>query len=141
MDGIQISSDEWVFWQSAAWPAVKLNATIVFTWCVMGVLVLVSWSVTRRLTTSTEIPRLQNLLEVLVTGIRNQIREVSGQNPGQYLPFVGTLFLFVGIANLLAIVPAIGRRRGHFQRQPRWQHAYSLRCLCMASRRREFSAT
>lgn len=105
MNGIQISTDEWVFWQSAAWPAVKLNATIVFTWVAMTLLVAVSWSVTRRLTTSIDIPRLQNQLEVLVTGMRNQIREVSGQEPGQYLPFVGTLFLFIVTANLLAIVP------------------------------------
>lgn len=103
--GIQISPDEWVFWQWAAFPAVKLNATIVFTWIAMAVLVLGSWLVTRRLSTSTTIPRWQNLLEVLVDGIRRQIREVSGQEPGQYLPFVGTLFLFIGVANGLAIVP------------------------------------
>jgi F-type H+-transporting ATPase subunit a len=50
--------------------------------------------------------RWQNLLEVLVTGMRDQIREVSHQDPGRYLPFVGTLFLFIGMANLLNVVPA-----------------------------------
>ncbi len=39
MDGIQITTDQWVFWQSDAWPTVKLNATIVFTWGIMGLLV------------------------------------------------------------------------------------------------------
>ncbi len=105
MDGIQITTDQWVFWQSQTWPAAKLNATIVFTWFVMAILAVGSWLVTRRLTTGTEIPRFQNLLEVLVTGIRDQIRDVSQQDPGNYLPFVGTLFLFIAMANLLSVVP------------------------------------
>ena len=105
MSGVQISTDEWIIWQSDAWPLVKLNATILFTWCVMVLLSVVSWLVTRRLSTGTKIPKLQNVLEVLVGGMRDQIREVSGRDPGQYLPFIGTLFLFICVANLLSIVP------------------------------------
>ena len=97
-----ISPDGVVFWQ---WGIISLNATIVFTWVVMGVMTLVSWLVTRRLSSGTDISRWQNLLEVLVTGIRDQIRQVSHQDPGRYLPFVGTLFLFIAMANLLNIVP------------------------------------
>jgi F-type H+-transporting ATPase subunit a len=44
-------------------------------------------------------------MEVLVKGMRGQIREISRQDPGEYLPFVGTLFLFIGVCNLLSIVP------------------------------------
>lgn len=105
MNGIQISPDDWIFWQSESWPAVKLNATIVFSWLVMTTLSIGSWLVTRRLAAGTELPRFQNMLEVLVTGIRDQIRDVSRQDPGQYLPFVGTLFLFIAMANLLSVVP------------------------------------
>jgi len=105
MDGVQITTDQWIFWQSGAWPAVKLNATIVFSWLVMAALAIGSWLGTRRLTTGTQIPRFQNVLEVLVTGMRDQVRDVSRQDPGQYLPFVGTLFLFIAMANLLSVVP------------------------------------
>jgi len=49
--------------------------------------------------------RLQNLMEVLVSALRDQIREISGQSPDPYLPFVGTLFLFLAFANLMSIVP------------------------------------
>lgn len=105
MSGVQISPDQWILWQSDAWPMVKLNATIVFTWMVMGLLTVLSWLTTRRLSTGTTIPRLQNVLEVIVGGMRDQIREVSGRDPGHYLPFVGTLFLFICVANLLAVVP------------------------------------
>jgi F-type H+-transporting ATPase subunit a len=61
--------------------------------------------VTRHLSTGTKISRWQNFLEVLVVGMRDQIREVSRQEPGQFLPFVGTLFLFIATANLFNIVP------------------------------------
>lgn len=99
---MRISPDAMVFFQ---WGPVTLNATIVFTWVVMALMVVGSWLVTRRLSTETRLSRWQNLIEVLVTGIRNEIREISGQVPDQYLPFVGTLFLFIAVANLLSIVP------------------------------------
>ncbi len=97
-----ISPDTIVFWQ---WGWFSLNATIVFTWLVVAIMTVSSWLVTRRLTTGTEMSRWQNLLEVLVTGIREQIREVSQHDPGRYLPFVGTLFLFIALASLLNVVP------------------------------------
>ncbi|MCK7548120.1 F0F1 ATP synthase subunit A [Marinobacter koreensis] len=97
-----ISPDSIVYWQ---WHALTLNATIVFTWLVMLILTVGSWLVTRNLSEGPELSRLQNLLEVVVTGIRDQIAQVSLQNPGPYLPFVGTLFLFIATANLLNIIP------------------------------------
>jgi F-type H+-transporting ATPase subunit a len=56
--------------------------------------------------------RWQNLLEVLVSGMREQIREVSQHDPGAYLPFVGTLFLFIAASNALAIVPGFAPPTG-----------------------------
>ena len=97
-----ISPDSLVLWR---WGPLPLNATIVFTWLVMAVLALASWLITRRLSTGTDMSRWQNLLEVVVTGIREQIEQVSHQDPSRYLPFVGTLFLFIAMANLLNIIP------------------------------------
>ncbi|HSH27028.1 MAG TPA: F0F1 ATP synthase subunit A [Wenzhouxiangella sp.] len=97
-----ISPDDVVLWQ---WGWFNLNLTIVLTWVVMAILVSVSWLISRRLRTDTEISRWQNLLEVVVVGMSDQIRAVSRQEPGRYLPFVGTLFLFIAVANLLNIVP------------------------------------
>ena len=82
-----------------------LNATIVFTWIVMGLLVITAWFVTRRLSIEPPISRWQNLLEIIVTYIREQIREITVQQPDRYLPFLGTLFLFIAVSNILAIVP------------------------------------
>jgi len=97
-----ISPDEIVLLR---WGSFELNATIVLTWGVMALLVVVSLAITRRLSTGIRMSRWQNLLEVLVTGMRDQIREVSRRDPGIYLPFVGTLFLFIATANLLMLVP------------------------------------
>lgn len=97
-----ISPDQIVLW---SWGPLRLSATIVYTWAVMAVLVLGSHLATRRLSTTPHISRRQNLLEVVVTGMRDQIREVSQQEPGRYLPFVGTLFTFIATSNVLAVVP------------------------------------
>lgn len=99
---MEISPDAVVYWRSGP---IVLNATIVFTWVVMAILAIGTRIVTWRLSDSEDISRWQNLLEVLVTGIRGQIRETTRQDPAHYLPFIGTLFLFIAASNLLIIVP------------------------------------
>ena len=84
---------------------LAINATIVYTWLIMALLVVVSWLITRRLTTDNSLSRGQNILEVVVIAINQQIREISQQQPERYLPFVGTLFLFIAVSNLLSVVP------------------------------------
>jgi len=84
---------------------VSLNATILFTWCIMALMTVVSWLVTRKLSSTTRLSRWQNFIEVLVISIRDEIREIGGQDPGRYLPLVGTLFLFIALSNLLSIIP------------------------------------
>jgi len=99
---VRLSPDEIIFWQHGF---LKLNATIVFTWGLMLVLVTGSWQVTRRLSTGLERSRWQNLLEIVVTGIVKQIADVGLGEPRKYLGFLGTLFLFVAAASLFTIVP------------------------------------
>ncbi|MBS4052287.1 MAG: F0F1 ATP synthase subunit A [Methylomonas sp.] len=99
---MKLSSDDTILVWLGPLP---INATLAYTWLVMAVLVLTSFLVTRRLRDDPSISRWQNLLEILVDGLREQIRQTSCQDPGPYLPFVGTLFLFIALSNLLAIVP------------------------------------
>lgn len=89
-------------WQ---WGPLLLNATILWTWVVMALLTVASWMVTRRPFDPRSPSRRQVILEVIVTALRTQIREISRQEPGPYLPFIGTLFLLIAGANLLSIVP------------------------------------
>lgn len=97
-----ITPDETVLWDSGF---ANINLTLVTTWVVMALLVGGSWMVTRRLRTGAEMSRWQNALEVIVSFLRDQIRDISGRKPDRYLPVVGTLFVFIMAANVLAIVP------------------------------------
>ena len=94
----EVTPDQVVYWQ---WGFVQLNATIVFTWVVMAILVIGSWLITRKLSTGPDISRWQNLLEIIVVGMRGQIREIAGPGADRYLPLAGTLFLFIAVSNLM----------------------------------------
>lgn len=97
-----LSPDAIIYWQ---WGPIKITATLVFSWLVIVLLTLLSYLGTRALTSGKDLSRSQNLLEAVVAFIRTQIREVSQQDPDPYLPFVGTLFLYIALANVLTIVP------------------------------------
>jgi F-type H+-transporting ATPase subunit a len=99
---MRISPDQLVYWQLGYF---KINATIAFTWALMLVLVLGSLLITRRLSTGLHRSRWQNVLEIIVLGITNQIKQVGLSSPEKFLPFLGTLFLFVAMASLCIIIP------------------------------------
>jgi len=99
---MELSPDAIVYWQSGV---ITINATLVFTWIVMLILTVGSWLITRNLSTGTEMSFWQNTLETLITFVQNQIRDITRQESGAYLPFIATLFLFISVSNLLAIVP------------------------------------
>jgi F-type H+-transporting ATPase subunit a len=99
---MRLSPDEIVFWQHGV---LKLNATIAFTWGLMLLLVVGAMLITRPLSIGLRRSRWQNILEIIVTTIANQIEEVGLNRPKKYLPFLGTLFLFVALAALCTILP------------------------------------
>lgn len=99
---MHLGPDDIVFWRLGP---LTLNATIVFTWLLMAVLVGVSALVTRGLSTTHERSRWQDLLEIVVTGIEKQITDVGVRPARDYLGFLGTLFLFIASASLATIVP------------------------------------
>lgn len=100
---MHITPDQTVLWQ---WGFVHINATIIYTWLVMLLLTGGSWLVTRSLGSSDQPrSRWRNAMEVVVETIRGQIREICPQGGDTYLPFVGTLFLFIAVSNVLDIVP------------------------------------
>jgi F-type H+-transporting ATPase subunit a len=99
---MRLSPDEWIFWQHGFF---KLNATIVFTWALMLVLVVGSMLVTRGLSTGHRRSRWQNLLEIVVTMIRTQIEDVGLRQSHKFLGFLGTLFLFVASAAVCTVIP------------------------------------
>lgn len=97
-----ISPDELVVWE---WGLVRVNATVLWTWVVMALLAVGSWAATRHLTTGPDPSHVQVLLETVVDAIRTQIEEITTSAVDRYLAFVGTLFLFIGVSNVLGIIP------------------------------------
>jgi len=99
---MELSPDETVFWE---YGFVTINLTLVTTWAVMLFLVLASFFITRRLKTGIQISKWQCTLEMIVTGISDQIKEVGIVKPEKYIGFIGTLFLFIMVSNILIVIP------------------------------------
>ena len=99
---VHITSDQQIFWQHGF---VKLNGTIVTTWAMMITMTLGSMLITRKLATERTISRWQSALEMIVTGIEGQIKEVGLAEPRKYLAFLGTLFLFIGTCSVCIVIP------------------------------------
>jgi len=99
---MRLSSDEWVLWEYGIF---KLNMTIVTTWVLMALMTTVAMLVTRKLAVAERVSRWQCVLETIVTVIRDQVNEIGVRHADRHLPFIGTLFLFIAVANLCTIIP------------------------------------
>lgn len=97
-----IDPSEIIYFQ---WKFITIDATLIFTWITMFILALVSFILTRNIKVDGEISKGQNILEALVETINSQIKQISQQDPGKYLPFIGTLFIFILSSNILSIIP------------------------------------
>jgi F-type H+-transporting ATPase subunit a len=84
---------------------LSVSATIVNTWIVMAILVIGGRIATLGIGPATPTSHWRLAVELLIEMIRNQIRAIGGGDPSRYLPFVGTLFLFTLVSNVLGVVP------------------------------------
>ena len=99
---MKLSPDETTFWHFGV---ININLTIVTTWALMTLLVIGARLITRRLRTDNQISRWQCILEMLVTTMENEIKDVGLDQPEQYIGFIGTLFLFIATANICIVFP------------------------------------
>ena len=84
---------------------VAITRPVVTTWIIIAALALVCRFVTRRLAILPD--GRQAVLEGIVTGITGQIEDVIRKDPRPFLPLVGTLFIFLVVANLSGILPGV----------------------------------
>jgi F-type H+-transporting ATPase subunit a len=99
---MHLSPDEIIFWQ---YGFIKLNATIVFTWLLILVIALSARLGTKNLTQDIHGSRWQNALEILVLTLEQHIAGTGLRHPRRYMVFLGSLFLFVAVANVSTIFP------------------------------------
>jgi len=84
---------------------VTITRPVATTWIIMAALALVCRFLTRRLAILPD--GRQALLEGIVTGIAGQIEDIIHKDARPFLPLVGTLFIFLAVANLSGVLPGV----------------------------------
>ncbi len=92
---------------------LPVSRQVVTTWAIMIVLVALS-----RLAFAGDRRRAQGLgtvLEIVVEALASQVKDIMRRNPWPYLPLIGTLFLFLTLANLSALLPGVAPPTAHIE--------------------------
>jgi F-type H+-transporting ATPase subunit a len=84
---------------------VMITNTVVTTWVIMAVLWLISWLISRRL--RLDPGPVQTAVEGIVLTIENAVAAVAPQNARRIMPFIGSLWIFLVVANLSGLLPGI----------------------------------
>jgi F-type H+-transporting ATPase subunit a len=84
---------------------IPVTETVVTTWLLVAVLAAGCKLATRQLAVVPS--AVQAMLETLVEGIAEQLRSVIGREPWQFMPLIGTLFVFLVAANLSGLLPGV----------------------------------
>lgn len=82
-----------------------IDNTVVTTWGIIGVIGLFAWILSQNLSIK---PRLvQTAIEGMIASIENVIREVAPQHVQRLMPFIGSLWIFLVVANLCGLIPGV----------------------------------
>jgi F-type H+-transporting ATPase subunit a len=92
---------------------VPITAGVVTTWMIMSVLVLSGIFATRHF--SLVPSAIQAALELVVDTVDSQIRDTMRVEPAPYRAFIGTLFVFIFIANWSSLVPGVEPPTAHLE--------------------------
>ncbi|WP_461517149.1 F0F1 ATP synthase subunit A [Porticoccus sp.] len=85
---------------------VDITTTVITTWGIMGIIWLFAWLVTRRLNVDNP-GRLQSAVEGIVSIIEQAVADAAPQHARQIMPLVGSLWIFLVIANLCGLIPGV----------------------------------
>jgi len=92
---------------------VAITEPVIVTWVIMAFLVLGSIAVTRRLSLLPS--KGQTVLEAFVGVIDDQIRGTMQVEPGPYRALIGTIFIFILVANWSSILPGVEAPTAHLE--------------------------
>ncbi|MGW8310085.1 MAG: F0F1 ATP synthase subunit A [Thiogranum sp.] len=84
---------------------LAITNTVVTTWLIMGIAGLCAWLVSRRL--RLEPGPVQTVLEGIVAAIESAVAEVAPRHARQIMPFIGSLWVFLVLANLSGLIPGV----------------------------------
>jgi F-type H+-transporting ATPase subunit a len=92
---------------------VAITEPVIVTWVIMALLALFGATVTRRLSLLPSKP--QTILELFVGAIDDQIRATMQVEPGPYRALIGTIFIFILVANWSSLVPGVEAPTAHLE--------------------------
>lgn len=76
---------------------IIMSAVIIIFLCLFSILATIRLK---------KIPgRLQSLLEIIVEGLENFTKSQMGRAAGPFIPFIGTLFIYIFAMNMLGQIP------------------------------------
>jgi F-type H+-transporting ATPase subunit a len=94
---------------------ISINETLIISWIVMAILIIAALVLTRNLKT---IPSgKQAILEAAIEFLENFSQQQFGKKAKVYGPYIGTVFLFLLVANILPVLSPVGVSFGgeHFK--------------------------
>lgn len=92
---------------------VPISETVVVTWCLIAAVALSAFLSGRALKLAPS--RTQAVLEAFVGALDSQIRDTMRVASGPYLPLLGTIFIFIFVANWSSLVPGIDPPTAHIE--------------------------
>ncbi len=90
-----------------------ITSAVAVTWGLMASLVLGAAFATKRL--SLHPSTLQSVLELIVETVDGQIRDTIQTEPPRYRAFIGTLFVFIFVANWSTLIPGVEPPTAHLE--------------------------
>lgn len=81
---------------------IPISETVIVTWIIIAALALFAFFATRNL---KQVPsKFQLFIESLVSAINNLVRQTMGEDKMKFAPYMGTIILFIGIANIIGLI-------------------------------------
>ena len=81
---------------------IAVPESVVVTWIIMAVLVIVAFILTRNLKVD-HISKRQAVAESIVTGLMNMVQGMVGEKGRKYVPYLTTVMLYIGVSNIIGL--------------------------------------
>jgi F-type H+-transporting ATPase subunit a len=84
---------------------VEVTGTVITTWFVMAVILLIAVAVTRKLSVKPSFS--QELVEAAFEAIEKTVKDILPVDPWLVVPVLGTFWIVIGFSNLVGLLPGL----------------------------------
>jgi F-type H+-transporting ATPase subunit a len=81
---------------------IEIAESVVVTWIIMAIMVLISFLMTRNLKID-HISKRQAVVETIVTKLSSMVTDMVGEHGKPYVPYLATILVYIGIANIIGL--------------------------------------